>query len=240
MISFKNIMPNFQPWDELLHQYVDEQGLVNYQGMTAESTQKLTTWLEELSQINPELLDPNQQLALWLNLYNALVIKQVLKNYPLKSILPKFLGVPNWLAFWMFFSRPVYSINQHRYSLNNIEHDIIRQKFHNPRIHFALVCAAIGCPLLRNQAYRCDRLETQLDEDARRFINNPNKVYYDQNKQVLYCSQIFNWYKKDFLKVSNSIPEYIQTYLSLDISLNEQVTIKYLDYTWSLNQRISS
>lgn len=231
---------NFQPWSELLHQYVDEQGLVNYQAWKASSTQKLTDWLDELAQINPELLDPNQQLALWLNLYNALVIEQVLKNYPLKSILPKFLGVPNWLAWWGFFTRSVYAINQRHYSLNNIEHDIIRGKFHNPRIHFALVCAAIGCPLLRNEAYRSDRLESQLEDDARRFINNPHKVYYDQNLQVLYCSKILKWYKQDFLKVSNSIPEYIQTYLSVDLPLNEQVAIKYLDYNWSLNQRISS
>lgn len=230
----------FQPWDELLHQYVDEQGLVNYQAWKIQSTQKLTDWLQELAQINPELLNPNQQLAFWLNLYNALVIEQVLKNYPLKSILPKFLGVPNWLAFWRFFSHSVYTINQRRYSLNNIEHDILRQKFSTPRIHFALVCAAIGCPLLRNEAYEGDRLETQLDEDARRFINNHNKVYYDRNQQVLYCSKILKWYKQDFLKVSNSIPEYIQTYLSLDIPLNEQIPIKYLDYNWSLNQRISS
>lgn len=234
-------MPDFEPWSELLDRYVDSQGLVNYRAWKTQSTQKLTNWLRELSQTDLEQLsDPNRQLALWLNLYNALVIEQVLKNYPQKSILPKFLSVPNWLAFWVFFSRSIYAIDRRRYSLNNIEHDIIRQKFHNPRIHFALVCAAIGCPLLRNEAYSCDRLESQLEDDARRFINNPNKVYYDRNQQILYCSQIFKWYKQDFLKVSNSIPEYIQTYLSVVLPLNDRVAIKYLDYDWSLNQRISS
>lgn len=229
-------MYDLQPWDELLHQYVDEQGLVNYQAISRESTQKLTNWLNELSQINPELLNREQQLAFWLNLYNALVITQVLKNYPIESILPKFLGIPNWLAFWRFFSRSIYSINQHCYSLNNIEHDLIRQQFQEPRIHFALVCAAKGCPLLRNEAYSSDRLETQLHEDALRFINNPQKVFYDDSDRLLYCSQIFKWYRKDFLKVANSIPEYIQTYLNIDLPVNESIEVKYLDYDWHLNQ----
>lgn len=228
-----------QPWDEFLHQYVDKRGLVNYQGITARSRQKLTNWLQDLSQVNPELLATKQQLALWLNLYNALVIEQVLNNYPIKSILPKFLGIPNWFAFWVFFSRPVYEIGGHQYSLNNIEHDILRQKLLDPRLHFALVCAARGCPLLRDEAYQSDRLETQLEEDAKRFINNPHKVYYEPNNRILYCSKIFKWYQKDFLTVSTSIAEYIQTYLVADFP-HQPVAIKYLDYDWHLNQRTSS
>ena len=208
--------------------------------MRSRSRQKLTDWLQELSEINLESLNPKQQLALWLNLYNALVIQQVLQNYPLKSILPIFLGIPNWLAFWRFFSRRVYTIDGNRYSLNNIEHDVIRSQFSDPRIHFALVCAAMGCPLLRNEAYQSDRLEAQLEEDAKRFINNSDKVYYDSGDQVLYCSKIFKWYEQDFIQVSESIAEYIQTYSTKDIPLNKSVTIKYLDYDWNLNQRISS
>ncbi len=231
-------MLNLEPWDKLLNQYVDCQGLINYQAWKTQSTQKLTDWLQELSQINPEQdRDLDQQLALWLNLYNALVIAQVLKNYPLKSILPKFLGIPNWIAFLAFFSRPVYSINQRLYSLNNIEHGILRRKFQEPRLHFALVCAAIGCPLLRNEAYIGDRLQTQLDEDARRFINNQTKVFYDTQSQILYCSKIFKWYRQDFLKVANSIPDYIKTYLSPALELDAATPIRYLDYNWNLNQQ---
>ena len=234
-------MLNFQPWSELLNQYVDSQGLVDYRAWKTQSSQKLTNWLQELSQIDLEQLsDPKQQLAFWLNLYNALVIAQVLKNYPIKSILPKFLGITNWLAFLAFFSRPVYSIGQRRYSLNDIEHNILRRQFSTPCIHFALVCASVGCPLLRNEAYRPEHLNTQLDEDAQRFICNFSKVSYNTEEQILYCSKIFKWYKQDFLKVSPSIPEYIQTYLSLEVPLNASSPIKYLDYDWSLNQRISS
>ena len=233
-------MLNFQPWDKLLNQYVDSQGLVNYQAWKEQSPQKLTDWLQQLSLINlKEDNDPNQQLALWLNLYNALTIAQVLKNYPIKSILPKFLGIPNWVALGVFFSRPIYSINKRRYSLNNIEHDILRREFQEPRLHFALVCASVGCPLLRNEAYLGERIQTQLDEDARRFINNPTKVVYDTHSKILYCSQIFKWYRPDFLKVADSLPEYIKTYLAPGLELNAATPIRYLDYNWNLNQRIS-
>ena len=226
----------FQPWDELLHQYVSDRGLVDYQAWK-QSTQKLTNWLEELSRIDPERLSGDEQLALWLNLYNALTIERVLKQYPLRSILPKFLGIPNWLAFFAFFSRPIYTLNHQRYSLSKIEHDILRQQFKEPRIHFALVCASIGCPLLRNEAYSGDRVRIQLNDDAKRFINNPQKVYYDAKQGVLYCSKIFKWYGKDFLKEADSIPEYIQIYLASDVTLNAATPIEYLDYDWSLNQQ---
>ena len=231
-------MLDFQPWDELLKQYVNDRGLVDYRTWE-QSPQKLTDWLQTVSQVNPELLDSNQQLALWLNLYNALTIARVLRKYPIDSILPKFLGIPNWLAFWWFFSRPVYTINSDSYSLSNIEHDILRPQFKEPRIHFALVCASMGCPLLRNEAYWSDRVLTQLDEDARRFINNPDKVYYNSKTQTLYCSKIFKWYKKDFLTLAKSVPEYIQNYL-IDTSLNAATPVEYLDYSWKLNQRISA
>ena len=225
----------YQPWSELLQQYVNDRGLVDYWGMKR-SHQKLDDWLKELSTINPASLAPTQQKALWLNLDNALVIRQVINNYPLKSILPKFLGIPNWWAFWRFFTRSVYTVGEKQYSLNNIEHDTIRQQFADPRIHFALVCAAKGCPLLRNEAYQSDRLDIQLEDDAKRFINNPDKVYYDPQASVLYCSKILKWYKQDFLKQSESIAKYIQTYSNSDIPLDKPVEIKYLNYDWHLNQ----
>ena len=225
----------YQPWSELLQEYVNDRGLVDYWEMKR-SHQKLDDWLKELSTINPASLAPTQQKALWLNLYNALVIRQVIDNYPLKSILPKFLGIPNWWAFWRFFTRSVYTVNEKQYSLNNIEHDTIRQQFADPRIHFALVCAAKGCPLLRNEAYQSDRLDIQLEDDAKRFINNPDKVYYDPQASVLYCSKILKWYKQDFLKQSESIAKYIQTYSNSDIPLDKPVEIKYLNYDWHLNQ----
>ena len=89
---------------------------------------------------------------------------------------------------------------------------------------------------MRNEAYQSDRLDIQLEDDAKRFINNPDKVYYDPQASVLYCSKIFKWYKQDFLQKSGSLAEYIQTYSLVDIPLDKPVEIKYLNYDWHLNQ----
>lgn len=234
-------MLNFESWDRMLHQYVDTQGRVNYQTWKQEAGPRLQQWLDELAQLNlQDYPNANQQLALWLNLYNALVIAQVLQIYPIPSIRPQILGIPNWLAFLKFFTRRVYTLGDRSYSLNDIEHRTIRPQFKDPRVHFALVCAAIGCPLLRNEAYQLDQIQAQLDNDASRFINNPAKVRFDTNTNTLYCSQIFRWYQSDFLTHSSSIPTYIQTFLTSTDCLTDTTPVRYLKYDWSLNQRMSS
>jgi hypothetical protein len=231
-------MIDFITWDTLLQQYVDSQGRVNYRAWKTESSQALNQWLSKIerSQIFP-IADPDEQLALWINLYNAFTIASVLENYPIASIQPKILGIPNWLAFLWFFSRPIHQVSGHRYSLNHIEHKILRREFDEPRIHFALVCASIGCPLLRNGAYWSESVRAQLEEDAIRFINNPDKVRYDSQTQTLYCSQIFKWYRRDFLKVAPSIPDYIRSYLKTDRPIESNTPIAYVNYDWSLNQQ---
>jgi hypothetical protein len=236
-------MVNFEQWDQLLHQYVDSQGKVNYRAWKAESAAALKQWLDEIARlfhVNLPEMEPNQQFAFWLNLYNALVIDQVLDRYPLDSIRPSFLGIPNWVTFLQFFQRKVIKINNQFYNLNQIEHDTIRPQFRDPRIHFALVCAANGCPLLRNEAYQTERVQQQLEEDAQRFINNPQKVRYEP--PFLYCSQIFKWYEKDFRFYHPSVSAYIQQYLSpgLPDSILSELKIRYLNYDWGLNQRTSS
>jgi hypothetical protein len=231
-------MINFSVWDKLLHQYVDAQGRVNYQAWKAESSQALDRWLSEIERSHLlSLAHPDEQLALWINLYNAFTIASVLENYPIASIQPKILAIPNWLAFLWFFSRPTHKLAGHRYSLNQIEHKILRRQFDEPRIHFALVCASIGCPLLRNEAYWTESVRDQLEEDAIRFINNPDKVRYDAQTQTLYCSKIFKWYRRDFLKVAPSIPDYIRSYLKTQLPIGSSTGIAYLNYDWSLNQK---
>lgn len=231
-------MIDFDPWDQMLQQYVDLQGRVDYRAWQAAAAQ-LKDWLRDLSKQNlAEYTAEDQQLAFWINLYNALVIDQVLEIYPIRSIRPVVWGIPNWLSFLRFFQQPVYQMQEQVYTLNRIEHDILRPQFCEPRIHFALVCAAVGCPLLRNGAYYPDRVQTQLEEDAKRFINNPDKVRYDSSQ--LYCSKIFQWYQQDFIRNAGSIPQYIQKYLSPGVPLSATTRIRYLDYDWSLNQRISS
>jgi hypothetical protein len=231
------LIAQFEPWNQMLRQYVDVQGRVNYSAWQAEAASDLKDWLKQTFGLDrPNHLTANQQLATWINLYNALVIDQVLDQYPIDSIRPTVLGIPNWIAFLRFFQKP-YRIGDQTYSLNRIEHGILRQQFSEPRIHFALVCAAVGCPLLRNEAYQPEYIQEQLEADAKRFINNSAKVNYQP--PILYCSKIFKWYKSDFLKKSNSLPEYLQSYLTQPIDF-KTVQIRYLDYDWQLNQRMSA
>ena len=228
-------MIDYSVWDQLLKKYVDSQGKVNYQRWQAEGQKELKQWLDSLSFLPYQELVSEEQLTLLINLYNALVIAEILKRYPMQSILPTFLGIPNWLSFLRFFGRSLYTLDGQPLSLNDIEHKILRQQWQEPRIHFALVCAAKGCPLLRNEAYDPKRIQEQLTADAKRFINNSSKVQYHSQQNLLRCSRIFKWYEKDFLQVSSSIPDYINQYLSE--SIQQPVSVGYLPYDWQLNER---
>jgi hypothetical protein len=232
-------MIDFTPWDRMLQKYVNDQGRVDYACWQQESAQELDQWLVSVHRINLQALDQDNAIAFLINLYNALTIQQVLQKYPLLSIRPKLLGIPNWLAFLRFFTKKIYTLNGQSLSLNAIEHVILRQQFQEPRIHFALVCASIGCPLMRPGAYVPDRLTLQLEEDAYRFINNPDKVCYEADHQILYCSKIFKWYEADFLTGANSIVAYINRYRT-GIKPAKTVKVAYLPYNWNLNQRMSS
>ncbi len=233
-------MIDFEPWDRLLRQYVDQQGRVNYVAWKKEQPQAIADWLSSEKNLAFKSNNNNlEQLALWINLYNAFTISTILERYPIESIRPQILGIPNWLAFLWFFQRRAYYIFKESYSLAEIENSILRNKLQEPRIHFAIVCASVGCPLLRSGAYFPEQVSQQLDEDARRFINNPEKVRYDIESKTLYCNKILKWYRQDFLKVAPSIPEYIRSYLKTDYPLNASTRISYLHYDWSLNQRIS-
>ena len=231
-------MTCFDIWDNLLREYVDQEGKVNYLAWKGEAQQELEDWLQYLSQTSfPAPSNSNERLAFWLNLYNALTVAQVLARYPLNSIQPKIFGFPNWLSFFWFFQRPIYYLGKRRLSLNDIEHRILRRHWREPRLHFALVCASLGCPLLRPQAYKSQIVQQQLEDDAARFINNPNKVVYQAQSHTVHCSAIFQWYRPDFLAVAPSIIFYLNLYLTSPIPLTPQPRLRYLPYDWSLNER---
>lgn len=231
-------MINFAPWNGLLRQYVDDQGRVDYQSWQQEQPKVLANWLSEIASFNQADWTSDEQLALWINLYNALTIAKILQRYPIDSIRPNVLGIPNWIAFLRFFMARSYSFAGERYSLAQIENQRLRT-LGDPRIHFAIVCASIGCPLLRNEAYYPEKVQQQLEEDVYRFINNLGKVRYDSETNTLYCSKIFKWYRADFLKVSDSVQNYVGIHLKNDL-ITSKTPIKYLYYDWSLNQRMSS
>ena len=127
-------MLDFTVWDKLLHQYVNEQGRVDYAAWKREQLQVLADWLLSLKDADLKSdASSSEQLALWINLYNAFTISTILERYPIKSILPKVLGVPNWIAFLWFFQRRVYDAFGKLYSLTEIEHQILRKDLQEPK-----------------------------------------------------------------------------------------------------------
>jgi hypothetical protein len=213
-----------EQWDTLLKKYVSENGEVNYRGLKSEQS-KLNAYLEMLSSNPPaEESRREDEMVYWINAYNAFTVRLILNNYPLKSIRDVKNGKP--------WDDPFITLGGKKYSLNNIEHDVLRKKFGDPRIHFAINCASRSCPKLVNRAFTADQLETQLDNAARSFINDSSKNKITASDATI--SEIFKWYKDDFTKHGTLI-DYLNTFSSVKISSN--ASIRYLNYDWSLNEQ---
>lgn len=219
-------------FDKVLQAYVDAKGRVNYKALK-KNPKDLEAYLDQLARTAPEDLPRQEQLAFWINAYNALIIKAVIDHYPTRS-------VRKVKPFGGFFSRIKFQVGGESYTLNDIEHDIIRSEFSEPRIHFALICASAGCPILPKRTFAPDTLDEQLDDVTFNFINNSEKVRLDRPNRVLYLSKIFEWYEEDFEDTHDSSIDFILDYLpETDVTFieEEDVTIRYLNYDWTLNDQ---
>lgn len=221
-----------QSWDVLLKKYVAANGEVDYKGIQKDEA-ALDAYLKLLSENAPNETkwSKNDQMAYWINAYNAFTVKLVLQHYPLESIrdLGSKIQIPFVNTAWDI---KFIKIGGTELDLNNIEHGILRAKFDEPRVHFALNCASYSCPILRNQAYTGAALDNQLQEQAILFINDATK-----NKitaQAPQLSSIFDWYAGDFKKKTTLIA-YLNQYSNVKIAADAQ--IRFLEYDWSLNDK---
>lgn len=214
-------------WTELLQKHVKE-GKLNYQGILNDSV-KFNGYLSDLKSSLPN--DNNwsheEQFAYWINAYNAFTVDLIVQNYPIKSIKDIKGGVAFINSVWDI---KFIKIEGQEFDLNNIEHGILRDKFKDPRIHFAINCASISCPALKDEAYTPDRIDQQLNEAARDFLYDKSKNSI--NIQEAKLSKIFKWFKKDFTK-GQSLVEFLNTFL--DSPISESTKISSLDYDWNLN-----
>ena len=153
----------------------------------------------------------------------------ILMHYPVASIRDIAGKIPLINSSW---DVKFFKINDISFDLNIIEHEILRKKFDEPRIHFAIVCASFSCPRLLNQAYTSDKLEEQLELQTRFFINNPKKNILSENHIQL--SSILEWYKSDFPKGLTMI-EYVRQYT--DVNIKENAKVEFLEYNWNLNEQ---
>ncbi len=219
--SAQTVKADHSTWDTLLQKYVSNNGVVNY-GQWKKEEATLNTYINMLNSNTPkEAWSDKEKLSFWINLYNASTIALILENYPLKSI--RDIGEPWDIVF--------ITASDKKYSLNDIEHNIIRKEFDEPRIHFALVCAAKSCPPLLNEAYTADRVEEQLQQQGVKFINNQKKNKITANG--IEISKLFDWYKGDFTKTGNLI-SFLNNFSKINIAPG--ATISFMDYDWSLNE----
>jgi hypothetical protein len=219
--------------DNVLHKYVKD-GLVDYRSIRDDPEFRL--YISRLKEVDPDKLieADSVRLAYWINVYNAFTIKIVVDNYPVESIRDIGNGKNPW-------SLKIVELGGGKvYSLDEVENEIIRKRFNEPRIHFALVCAAIGCPMLRSEAYVPERLNEQLDESARIFLTNSFKNRLDKANKKLYLSSIFDWYADDFKKKFGSVSAFLERYFDSDDKAflkSKKYKIQYLEYDWSLNEQ---
>jgi hypothetical protein len=247
---------SYRQYADVLGRHVDEEGNVNYKGLKADRA-GLDAFNQSLGTRKKadfdELGDP-AKIAFLINAYNALTLEAIIDHYP---ITPSEKGreypansIRQIEGAWDDLK---FTLLGEEVTLNRIEHEWLRPRFDEPRIHMALVCAAMSCPPLRNEPYSADRLEAQLDDQTRKFLDHPKKFKLDMKEKKVYLSQLFSWFGKDWVKrhgtddrfvgrdeTMRAVLNFIQGYLENQESaflLSGEYRIEYLHYDWTLNEQ---
>jgi hypothetical protein len=217
----KDMPPDHSSWTRLLQKHVNTKGEVDYAGFKQDQS-LLEAYLKELAH-NPVASgwSRNEKLAYWINTYNAFTVKLIVDNYPVESITNLKGGKP-WDVKWIQLGGKTYSLNQ-------IENEIIRPQFKEPRIHFAVNCAAESCPPLLNKAWTAAQLNTYFEQQTKAFINHP--AYNQISPNRVQVSKIFDWYGEDF----GNLIDFLNQYSDTKIKANAKVS--FLEYDWSLNKQ---
>ena len=221
-------------FDKILQTNVNAKG-ANYAALKKDPA-PLDAYLKSLADVSDSEFkswSSDQQMAMLINLYNAATLKLVADHYPVKSIKDIGGSAGPW-------KQAVVDLLGKKQTLDYLENNILRPNYNDPRIHFAINCASIGCPALRSSAYRPDKLSSQLDEETRAFLSATSKNRVDAKNKTLYLSPIFDWFKSDFVKKSGSVEKFIAPYLTAadkKVVLGGGLSIKSTDYSWSLNKQ---
>lgn len=227
-------------WSAFLKKQVTVKGqasTVNYKVIKSDP-KDLIAYINSLESVTLDIFNSfseNEKLAFLINAYNAFTIKLIVDNYPVKSIkdIGSILTSPWKIKFFSLFGE--------RRNLDNVEHDMIRKWFNEPRIHFAVVCASVGCPSLKNEAYVAAQLDKQLEEASLNFLSDSSRNRYLSTEKKLELSSIFKWYGGDFVKKFGSLEVFIAPRITSSSSdqaviREKNASVSYLDYDWSLNE----
>ena len=218
-------------WDGLLRRYVDGNGLVDYRRWKADGTAELDAYLADLSRGDASKpASEHATLAYWINAYNSVTVRGILREYPTKSIrdhTAKLWGYNIWEDLFL-------RTGGGRKSLEQIEHEVLRA-MGEPRIHFAIVCASVGCPRLLNRAYTAEAVDEQLDANARDFFSRSRNFRVEDG--TVYLSSILDWFGEDFGDSTGEVLGRIRQWVpeAAKPKLAGRLKVNYLDYDWGLN-----
>lgn len=229
--------PDYAPWTALLQKYYSPQNGMDYKGLRTNDAAALAKLTEDLSKVDAGKLERNEQLAFWLNLYNISTVKVVCDNYPLTSI--RELSTDPIVRLNVFKKERVPQSGK-LMSLDDIENVKIREGFKDPRIHFAINCASKSCPPMRQEAFVGARVNEQLDDQARSFLNGTGgaKIVKSGSKATLTVSKLFDWYGKDFVNWGGGVVPFVKKFVAAEKRAQlegAKVTVAYYEYSWDLN-----
>jgi hypothetical protein len=229
--------PNYAVWTTLLQRYYDPARGMNYAALKGRDLATLQNLRNALAKVNVKALNRDEQLAYWINLYNINSTAVVAESYPIKSIRDLSTDL---IIRLNVFDKKVVPFGSGKISLNDVENTYIREGFHDPRIHFAINCAAKSCPPIRREAYVGARVQAQLDDQARTFLNGPNGMRISGD--TVRVTKIMDWFEKDFANWGGGVATFLRKYASpenrrkLDAA-GDDLDIDFDDYDWSVNDR---
>lgn len=213
-------------FDRIVRTHVDASGEVAYRNLRNQDGAALASYLGRLAEADPAALDRKEQFAFWINAYNAVILAGVLEGQHAESTFGR----------WSFFKRFKRPIAGKPRTPDEIEHEILRPKFNDFRVHFAVNCASASCPKLRREAYVGARLDAQLDEQGSEFLNDPRRNRFDLKAGKVELSRIFEWFSGDFNADGRTLAETLDRYLTPEQRhLWKSTPATFLDYDWTLN-----
>ncbi len=222
-------------FDRILKHYVNDKGLVDYNGIAKDP--QFGEYMESLKSAQTDKMSRNNRLAFWIDAYNAVTIDKVIKWRPKKSVRETL--IPGVWTSTKFFTTQDHIVAGRNLSQDDIENEILRKKFQDPRIHFVIVCASSSCPRLARFAYTEENVQTKLEEETRKYINSSWGTRIDRAQNTLFLSKLFDWYAGDFKAKSGSVMNFIKPYLAPETRdfLKQDPKISYIDYNWALNAK---
>lgn len=232
--------PDYAPWNQLLSRWYDPARGMDYKQLEARDGKTLADLRQGLAAIDAAALAPADRLAYWINAYNVNVVATVVDHYPVASI--RDIST-DWIARLNVFKKDTVPVLGGMTSLDEIENVRIRQAFKDPRIHFAINCAAVSCPPIRTEAFTGSRLGEQLDDQARRFLNDPRRgvqIESQAGRIVIHVTKVMDWFADDFKQWGGGQVPFLRKYLPPDKqrqidAAKGNVTLDFYSYDWSLN-----